>query len=107
MHTLTLDDLRRSLQMRTLILDTEMQLLHSDPKPKGSFKRKFANEEAEKVAAEQSFRQTSTHKTREKRREVGRHNEEMLQEFREEEEGLDDDPENKFDEELFEKQVRD
>ena len=39
-----MDDLRRSIQLRALILDTDIGFLQSDPKPLGSFKRKFTNE---------------------------------------------------------------
>lgn len=105
-HTLTLDDLRRSLDLRSLILDTDSTLVYADPNPQGSFKRKFENEHDERVEAEQSVRQRSALVTLDKRRDVGKHNQQMLREFRAEEEGLQG-PKEKFDEALFEKQVRD
>ena len=69
-----MDDLRRSIQLRALILDTDIGFLQSDPKPLGSFKRKFTNEVDKEIANEQSFRQSSYHDTMVKRVDAGKHN---------------------------------
>ena len=39
----TMEDLRRSQHLRTLILDHDLTLFRSDPSPLGSFKRTYNN----------------------------------------------------------------
>ena len=58
-HNLTLEDLRRSKSLRTLILDYDLTLFRRDPAPKGSFERTYTSKREEEVAAVQSTKQTS------------------------------------------------
>jgi len=52
----TMEDLRRSQHLRTLILDHDLTLFRSDPSPLGSFKRTYDNKRDEEVAAAQAKR---------------------------------------------------
>lgn len=78
---MTLGDLRRSPALRSLILDYNLNLFHSDPQPQGSFKRTYENKKEEEVALEQSARQSQTKKEVDRRAEVDQHNFEIFKEY--------------------------
>lgn len=46
---MTLDDLRRSQSLRTLVLDYDLTIFRSDPAPLGSFERKFETKRDKEV----------------------------------------------------------
>jgi hypothetical protein len=50
----TMEDLRRSQYLRTLILDHDLTLFRLDPTPLGSFKRTYDDKRDEEVAINQS-----------------------------------------------------
>ena len=103
---LNYEDLVRSRELRSLVLDFNMKLFGKDPKPIGSFEREYADERAKEIAMSQSFRQSSAYKEMVKQREeIQPHNIQMLDEYRQEEKGLEA-SEEKFDEEAFNKQVK-
>lgn len=72
---MTIDDLRRSRALRTLILDYDLVFLHAEPNPQGSMKREYATKDEKEIADSQSFRQSSLFKGMEERKEVALHNE--------------------------------
>ena len=75
-----------------------------DPTPKGSFERTYDNEEAEQVANEQSYRQTSLNQISKERDEIHKYNRQKMEEFKaDNSEMLHDDT---FDLKQFEKEVR-
>ena len=100
------DELVRSRELRSLVLDFNLSLFQQDPKPVGSFERDYTTERDRNIANTQSFRLSSTYREMTKQNEeVAPHNYQMLQEYRQEEKGLEVE-EEKFDEEACRKQVK-
>ena len=102
---ITYEDLVRSVSLRALVLDYDLTLFRQDPKPIGSFKREYSNARDAEVALEQSNRQSSLHKIVSEREDISLHNQQMQQEYREEERGLEDT--NKIDKETLKLQIKD
>lgn len=73
-HSLTMEDLRQSKNLRTLILNYDMTLFRNDPAPKGSFERTYNTKRDEEVAKVQQARQKSITDTMKHREEVEEHN---------------------------------
>ena len=103
---MTYEELVRSRQLRSLVLDYNLSLLASDPKPVCSFERQYSNKRDEETAGEQSFRQTSVYKELNRQiSEVAPHNQEMVREYRQEEAGLEGEKDD-FDMDALKQQVK-
>ena len=87
-HSLTLEDLKQSPKLRSLILNYEMTLFKNDPKPVGSFERTYKTDYDKKVVDQQRLQQTSLQETIDKRESVIKHNNDVIREYREDEPGL-------------------
>jgi len=70
----TFDDLVRSKNLRSLILDYDGKLLRMDPKPRGSFERKYSDARDKLIAEEQEIRQTSIYNLLMERPAIAKHN---------------------------------
>lgn len=101
----SLSDLRRSPNLRSLILNYDLNLFKDDPKPLGSFERTYANKKEEEVANVQRVKQSQLAKDIANIKEIREHNQKAVAEFNQPEEGLAP-PKEKFDMKLFKKQVK-
>ena len=105
--TVTYEDLLRSPSLCSLILDYNLTLFREDPKPLGSFERTYANSRDKEVVQAQSTRQSSLYKVQNTIEEVAQHNKALLNEYREEERGLETTEDRKIDMKVLKRQIKD
>ena len=89
MKDVTLQDLRRSTHLRSLILDYNFWHFSKIKEPKHSFQREYATEQDKKVAETQGRKQSQLTETLKLSAEVDEHNDELAREYAEGEEGVD------------------
>lgn len=88
---LTEEELVLSSAICGFILDFDITLFKTDPNPVGSFQREGMTKLQEETAVAQSARQSSMYKVlKHQKDEIEPHNLQMMQEYREEEKGLED-----------------
>ena len=89
LKNVTLQSLRRSAHLRSLILDYNFWHFSKTEEPKYSFQREYATEQDKEIAETQKSKQSQMTQTIKQRAEVNAHNQDLVNEYIEGEEGVD------------------